>query len=217
MPIGLALIVLANLLSMPFGCARLEPPMIDHSLVRSYAPGGLYGGHWGVDYGAVPGTIVTFAAAGTVTFAGSVAGRLSVTVAHGGDLRTSYSYLQGIRVRVGRVVLQGTPLGLSGIAHGVPALHFSVRVGSEYRDPALWLICVPAPAPGLRLLPVFGRSVYPRKRATRHPRRNLRSPSHRAPLRRRGGLPRSQSRHRHVRSRGGAVAKGRSLRLRLRK
>ena len=210
MSIAFSFMLLANLLSMQFGCTTLMPP-IDGAIVRPYAPVGLYGGHWGIDFGANPGTVVWSAGPGTVTFAGSVAGRLSVTVSHGGGLRTSYSYLDAIGVRLGSVVSQGEPVGLSGTAHGVPALHFSVRVGAEYRYPSSWFVCVPSPGSGLRLAPVFGRSVYPRKRATRHPRRNLRPPSHETSVRRRGGISGSRPGHRDVPSGRDALAESGSL------
>jgi murein DD-endopeptidase MepM/ murein hydrolase activator NlpD len=181
------LLVAALLLTATFavddGCVRLRPP-VTAPVVRPYAPVGSYGGHWGVDFAVPVGTTVRAAESGTVTFAGSVAGRLSVTVEHGGGLRTSYSYLAVLGARSGQMVSVGDPVGTSGLAHGEPALHFSVRVEDRYQDPAPWLICSLAPAPGLRLAAVYGRSVYPRRGATWNPRWNLRPSSCRSPVRR---------------------------------
>lgn len=204
--------LLANLLAAHTSCARLLPP-VDGAIVRLYAPVGAYGGHWGVDFEAARGSVVTVAATGTVTFAGSVAGRLSVTVAHGGGLRTSYSYLDEIWVREGRVLSEDAPVGASGFAHGNPAVHFSVRLGDRYQDPLPWLRCSLSPAPALRLASVYGRSVYPRRRATRHPRRNVRPPSPGAFVRRRERISRSRPRRRHVRAGRSALAEGRPCRV----
>ena len=74
MSLGLAFALLASLLAAGPGCARLAPP-VDGEITAPYAPIGRYGGHWGADFAAPPGSPVNTAAAGTVTFAGSVAGR----------------------------------------------------------------------------------------------------------------------------------------------
>jgi murein DD-endopeptidase MepM/ murein hydrolase activator NlpD len=47
-------------------------------------------GHRGVDLAAVAGAPVLAAGAGTVVFAGTVAGRGVVSVDHSGGLRTTY-------------------------------------------------------------------------------------------------------------------------------
>jgi murein DD-endopeptidase MepM/ murein hydrolase activator NlpD len=87
------------------------------------------------------------AASGTVTFAGSVAGMLSVTVHHGGGVRTSYSYLSAISVASGARLGRGDVVGLSGTDHGSPAVHWSLRVEDRYLDPLG--ACRPLPAPGV--------------------------------------------------------------------
>ncbi len=92
MAVVLSLLLAASVSFSHVVCAALRPP-VDGVIVRGFAPVGRFGGHWGVDFKADPGTPVTAAGGGVVTFAGSVAGRLSVTIAHGGGLRTSYSYL----------------------------------------------------------------------------------------------------------------------------
>src|SRR4051794_34920547 len=61
-------------------------------VVRSFvAPITTYGpGHRGVDLGSREGQTVLAAATGTVTFAGSVAGRGVVVIAHPDGIRTEY-------------------------------------------------------------------------------------------------------------------------------
>lgn len=134
-------------------CPGLSDP-VDGEQVRSFAPIGAYGGHWGIDFATPPGTAVHPADRGVVTFAGPVADVLSVTVDHGGGLRTSYSYLASIDVAVGRYVNRSIGLGRSGVDHELAALHFSVRIGDTYQNPANWLGCFESPHRGLALVPV---------------------------------------------------------------
>jgi nicotinate-nucleotide adenylyltransferase len=135
-------------------CPGLAPPVAG-DVVRDFAPEGKYAGHWGIDFSALVGSPVRPAAAGVVTFAGSVAQVLSVTVDHGGGLRTSYSYLSAIDVAVGEWVDRSSGLGLSGLDHDLAAVHFSVRVGDAYQDPAVWLGCFRSPHYGLSLVPIL--------------------------------------------------------------
>ena len=135
-------------------CAGLAPP-VDGSPVRGFAPEGRFSGHWGVDWGVPAGTSVAAAGPGTVSFTGVVAGNLTVTVDHGGGLRTSYSYLGSVLVEKGQRVEISTVIGTSGRAHGFPGLHFSVRVGNTYVDPLSIIGCrISYPARALRLIPV---------------------------------------------------------------
>ncbi len=95
-------------------------------------------GHLGADLDAPPASPVRAAGAGTVTFAGSVAGSLHVVVAHDGDLRTSYSFLASIGVRRGERVPAGAVVGTSGgtgTNHDHRVLHFGLRTGTTYVDP----------------------------------------------------------------------------------
>src|SRR5881296_292194 len=64
-------------------------------VIRAFdPPDSPYGaGHRGIDIAAPVGTPVRAAAAGTVTFAGSVGGSLFVTVDHGAGLLSSYGWL----------------------------------------------------------------------------------------------------------------------------
>jgi hypothetical protein len=115
---------------------------VDGPVVRPFEqPTSVYGpGHRGVDFALPTGTPVRAANAGTVSFAGSVAGTLHVTVAHPGDLRTSYSFLSSVLVRAGQRVARGDVVGLSGGAgtdHDGSVLHLGLRIGDRYVDPML--------------------------------------------------------------------------------
>jgi len=110
--------------------------------VRAYRepPARFASGHRGVDFSAPVGTPVRAANTGTVTFAGSVAGSLHVVVAHAGGIRTSYSFLARIELRVGATVARGDVLGAAGgtgSGHGPGVLHFGARAGDRYFDPML--------------------------------------------------------------------------------
>jgi hypothetical protein len=118
-------------------------PPVDAPLVRGFdPPASTYGrGHRGVDYAAAAGTAVRAAGAGTVTFAGPVAGRLVVAISHDGGLETTYSFLSELYVRMGQRVEQGRWLGRVGSAHpGLDdGLHFGVKLDGEYVDPTAHL------------------------------------------------------------------------------
>jgi murein DD-endopeptidase MepM/ murein hydrolase activator NlpD len=109
--------------------------------VRDFTPEGTYGGHWGVDYAMDPDSEVHAIADGVVTFAGTVAGMKSVTIAHRDGLRTSYSYLRSVNVEIGRAVAGGDVIGTSGVDHGLEALHFSARMNGHYVDPSIVHSC----------------------------------------------------------------------------
>ncbi len=106
--------------------------IIDHFRppLTPYGPG-----NRGVDEQVAPATPVVASADGEVLFAGEVAGQWHVTLRHGDGLRTTYSYLAVVAVKVGQHVTQGTVLGLSATL-----VHFGVRDPSgAYLDPeALW-------------------------------------------------------------------------------
>ncbi|MFZ4515225.1 MAG: murein hydrolase activator EnvC family protein [Acidimicrobiia bacterium] len=120
--------------------AWLRP--VPGAIVRVFiAPSHPYGpGHRGVDFAVAPNEPVRAAGPGVVTFAGAVAGTLHVVVAHPNGIRTGYSYLAEISVTPGERVSAGAVLGRAGpgvgtAEHGVDTVHFSLRVGEEYRDP----------------------------------------------------------------------------------
>ena len=127
--------MLLLVLALVFGWP-LTPP----SVVRRFdpPPQPWLAGHRGVDLAATPGVTVRAAGTGTVTFAGRVAGRGVVSVAHTGGLRTTYQPVTA-SVTVGDVVTTGTPLGTLDVGHpGCPAaacLHWGLRRGDLYLDP----------------------------------------------------------------------------------
>jgi murein DD-endopeptidase MepM/ murein hydrolase activator NlpD len=107
-------------------------------------------GHRGVDLAGTPGQPVYAAAAGTVVFAGELAGRSLVSIAHPGGLRTSYEPVQP-SVRVGQVVAAGAVVGELEPGHaGCPAaacLHWGAMWGAasraDYVDPLGLLASTP--------------------------------------------------------------------------
>jgi murein DD-endopeptidase MepM/ murein hydrolase activator NlpD len=99
-------------------------------------------GHRGVDLAGSPGAAVLAAGAGTVAFAGTVAGRGVVSVDHPNGLRTTYEPVDAT-VRVGEPVGHGARLGALAAGHaGCPVaacLHWGLRRGDTYLDPLLLL------------------------------------------------------------------------------
>lgn len=114
---------------------RYEPP-VEAPVVDGFrAPATRFGpGNRGLEYGTVPGALVRAAAPGAVVFAGVVAGSRHVTILHADGVRTSYSFLEAIDVRVGEQVLSGQPVGLAG-----SRTFFSARLRDAYLDPAALL------------------------------------------------------------------------------
>ena len=95
-------------------------------------------GHRGVDLAAAPGAPVLAAGAGTVLFAGSVAGRPVLTVGHSDGLRTTYEPVRS-RLTAGTPVDAGTPVGDLLAGHQgcaeTACLHWGLRRDAEYLDP----------------------------------------------------------------------------------
>ena len=101
--------------------------------ITPYGPG-----HLGVHFAVAPNTPVRAAGAGTVTFAGVVAGAMHVVVQHANGWRTSYSFLATRAVVRGDAVTPGQILGTTGgraPGHGGDVLHFGLRIGDAYVDP----------------------------------------------------------------------------------
>lgn len=121
-------------------CVGIDWP-VSGPVIGPFAPSGRYAGHWGIDIAATPGTAARAAAPGRVTFSGTVVDNLTVTIDHGGGLKTSYSYLDDRAVSAGTWVLAGATVGTTGTPHEIDALHFSVRVDGDYVDPGRWLVC----------------------------------------------------------------------------
>ncbi|HEY7048175.1 MAG TPA: M23 family metallopeptidase [Jatrophihabitantaceae bacterium] len=109
-------------------------------------------GHRGADLAAPPGGLVLAAASGRVTFAGPVAGRGVVVIAHPDGIRTEYEPVAPL-VASGQTVARGQPIArLRGQHDKWPpgqCLHWGARRGDTYIDPMLLL----RPLGPVRLLP----------------------------------------------------------------
>jgi murein DD-endopeptidase MepM/ murein hydrolase activator NlpD len=123
----------------PAGVLRLPlpgPPVVTRPFApppRPWLPG-----HRGVDLAAAAGTTVRAAAAGVVVYAGVIAGRPVVSIAHAGGLRTTYEPVRPA-VATGQRVAVGAVIGTLEPGHqGCPAaacLHWGARIGETYVDP----------------------------------------------------------------------------------
>jgi murein DD-endopeptidase MepM/ murein hydrolase activator NlpD len=146
-----------------FGWPLADSPPV----VRTFQPPAFrYGpGHRGVDLAAVAGAPVLAAGAGTVVFAGLVAGHGVVSVSHEGHLRTTYEPVSATVV-AGQWVARGTQIGTVQPGHaGCPVpvcLHWGAfrsptRVPDpgglerEYLDPLRLIVRA-----RVRLLPIDG-------------------------------------------------------------
>lgn len=125
------------------GATRLPP--VPGEPVRPFeAPPHEYGpGHRGVDLPASRGLQVLAPAAGTVTFAGPVAGRGVVVLQHADGTLTSLEPVEAVVPR-GSPVEAGTVVAV--VTTGPPhagcvdgCLHWGVRVAGRYVDPWWWL------------------------------------------------------------------------------
>lgn len=108
-------------------------------------------GHRGVDLVGRPGQTVRSALAGTVTFAGTLAGR-GVVVVDQGSTRTTYEPVDPA-VGVGEAVPTGGAIGTlqTGLSHCFPqaCLHWGLLRREQYLDPLSLLGYAP-----VRLLPL---------------------------------------------------------------
>jgi murein DD-endopeptidase MepM/ murein hydrolase activator NlpD len=105
----------------------------DAPLDNPYAPG-----HRADNIAAPVGTPVRASADGVVSFAGNVAGNLSVTVDHAGNVKTTYSYLGAIVAKKNQRVVRGDPIGTVGPGHDAslpPNVQLSARRNNVYFDP----------------------------------------------------------------------------------
>ncbi len=146
--VGLALFIAGWALAARASLRHTEtPPVLEWPLrgevTARFNAADRYGsGHRGIDIVARPGEAVSASHDGTVTFVGSVAGVLSVTLIHESGWRTSYSYLGTTSVEVGERVSRGDRLGTAGSLHGSSSagVHFSLRIGDDYVDPGPFLV-----------------------------------------------------------------------------
>ncbi|OYD69433.1 M23 family metallopeptidase [Rhodococcus sp. OK302] len=95
-------------------------------------------GHRGVDLAGTVDQAVLSAGAGTVAFAGTVAGKPVVSVDHVGGVRTTYEPVTAV-VAAGERVGIGTVIGTLEPGHegcaAAACLHWGLRRGREYLDP----------------------------------------------------------------------------------
>jgi murein DD-endopeptidase MepM/ murein hydrolase activator NlpD len=105
-------------------------------------------GNRGLEIATSAGSAVVAAAAGTVSFAGLVAGTRYVVVDHGGGYRTTYGKLRSAAVGVGDRVSAGQTVGSAS-----SVTFFGLRLGDTYLDPAPHL-AVAEPRP--QLVPLDG-------------------------------------------------------------
>lgn len=98
--------------------------------------------HYGVDLKAEKGADISAFAAGTVSETGFDASKGNyVVISHENGYSTLYAHCGSITVSAGDSVTMGQKIaevGASGMATG-PALHFELRNGSTYLDPAQYL------------------------------------------------------------------------------
>ncbi len=137
---------------------KLEPPVSGRALELFDSSATRYSaGHRGVDLAASPGDPLHSSADGTVYFAGMVAGRPTISVNHGGALRTTYTPAMA-HVATGQRVTQGQMIGTVGVDDHCQSacLHWALTDGVDYFDPLAQLS-----TPGIRLLPM-GSNPVPR-------------------------------------------------------
>jgi murein DD-endopeptidase MepM/ murein hydrolase activator NlpD len=95
-------------------------------------------GHRGVDLAGHPGDTVASAAAGRISFAGTVAGRGVVSIVHPDGIKTTYEPVTPA-VTTGTAVSRGTAVATLEPGHdGCPAsacLHWGAMRGETYIDP----------------------------------------------------------------------------------
>ena len=130
--------VLAAVLSLaPSVCARApyRSPVSAPVIAGFSMPFGPYGpGNRGLEYRTTVGQSVRVVGAGTVLFAGPVAGELAVSVVHADGLVSSYSYLGAVAVRRGATVIPGQVLGTA-----TERFQLGFRRNGLYIDPAPFL------------------------------------------------------------------------------
>jgi murein DD-endopeptidase MepM/ murein hydrolase activator NlpD len=140
---------------------RLEWPLRPRpAVLRSFdAPSPDWNpGHRGVDLAGRPGQPVYAAATATVVFAGQLAGRPVVSLAHPGGLHTSYEPVRAT-VRVGQRVDASTVIGELAAGHpgcgAAACLHWGAMWGpaarADYVDPLGLVVSTP-----IRLKPLHG-------------------------------------------------------------
>jgi len=142
----------------PGGRTRYRPPLAGllSVLHRFEQPATPYAaGHRGVDLAVESSQPVLAARSGRVQFAGPVAGRGVVVIAHSDGIRTEYEPVSAVvhagdTVQTGQVI--GRILGTHDMCRPASCLHWGARRGDLYIDPMLLL----NPLGPVRLLPWTG-------------------------------------------------------------
>lgn len=123
------------------GTAFIWPLSGTPSVLHRFAPGPhpWSPGHRGVDLGGSGDEPVLAAGAGTVSFAGMIAGRGVVAVRHPNGIRTTYEPVSPT-VTAGQVVAPGQRIATLSIAvpghcGADPCLHWGALAGERYLDP----------------------------------------------------------------------------------
>jgi hypothetical protein len=133
---ALALVVGLAVVAPPDGADVAYRPPVEAPVHDPFRPPATrYGrGNRGVEYDTDAGDAVRAAAAGTVSFAGQVGGRLHVTVRHRDGVRTTYGPLAGIAAGIARgaEVRAGRRVGTAG-----DLLLWTARLGTAYVDPTV--------------------------------------------------------------------------------
>lgn len=148
--VTLALLVANGVVALPaFAADPLAQrdwvwPVDEVQLVRRFeAPAHDYApGHRGIDLAGAD--VVRAPTAGTVAFAGMVAGRPVLTIDHGAGLVTTLEPVQ-TNLSAGSVVTRGAPVGVvsAGGHTRSGTIHFGVRRDGEYINPLRLLGGVP--------------------------------------------------------------------------
>ena len=101
-------------------------------------------GHRGIDIAVEPGATIVAPEAGTVSFAGAVAGRNVVAIDHGGGIVSAIEPVDAL-VSDGQAVAAGDPIGVvsTGGHCDSGCVHFGVRIDGEYVSPFLFLGGIP--------------------------------------------------------------------------
>ena len=114
-----------------------------HQILRPFiAPATRYSaGHRGIDI-ATSGEVYA-PASGTVHFAGFVVDREVLSIAHQGNILSSYEPVRSM-LSVGDAVTRGQPIGTLEPGHcSELCLHFGVRIDGQYVSPLLFLGGIP--------------------------------------------------------------------------
>jgi len=143
---GLAWLLLGSLVVAPYpmvAAAQLQEPVpqvvlysppVLTDVVDPFRPPAHIGapGNRGLEYGDTDGDVVAAAADGWVYFAGSVAGRKTISIQHNDGVRTTYTGLLEIWVDENQQVSQYSAIAIAG-----GNLHFGARLKGHYLDPQI--------------------------------------------------------------------------------